>query len=45
MAVETILNLPVKNNFKIIPVKAKIQTMEKISQPVSPFKLTSVKGV
>ena len=43
--VEITLYFPVKKSFKIIPVKANPQEMLKITQPIVPFRVTSVKGV
>ena len=43
--VEIKLYLPVKNIFKIIPVKANPHEVPKITHPMVPFRVTSVKGV
>ena len=43
--VEIKLYFPVKKSFKTIPVKANPQEMPKITQPIVPFSVTSVKGV
>ena len=43
--VEIKLYFPVKKNFNVIPVKANPQEVPKITQPIVPFRVTSVKGV
>ena len=45
ISVEINLYFPVKKSFKIIPVKANPQEIPKITQPIVPFSVTSVKGV
>lgn len=44
MAVESLLNFPVKNNFKIIPIKANSQTKRNMYQPKEEFKATKQNG-
>ena len=42
---DNLSNLPVKNNFKTIPIKAKDQVKEKMSHPSEPPRMIRVKGV
>ncbi len=43
--VENILYFPIKRSFKIMPVRANPQEIQKIIHPVVPFRVTRVKGV